>query len=82
MTPLIYFLQDGNTTERRINMPLRSLAERPCVQVKAVTMCRTEKGVSRHFSLFLPLLWLFRRCGSQILLFVVKEFCARTVSVS
>ncbi|XP_030277724.1 uncharacterized protein LOC115584441 isoform X2 [Sparus aurata] len=24
---------DGNTTERRINMPLRSLAERPCVQV-------------------------------------------------
>ena len=69
-------------TERRITVPLRSLAERPCVQVKAVSMCRTERGVSRHFSLFSPLLWLFRRCGSQILLYVVEEFCARIVSVS
>lgn len=65
-----------------MNVPVYFLAEKPCVQVNATRLCTTEKGVFVPFSL----LSLFRsvfscRCGVQILLFAVEEFCAQTVSV-
>lgn len=80
MCLFLSILQEGTTTETRINVPLHFLAEKPCVQVK----CIPEKGVSGHGAL--PFFsshsfkLLFCRCGGQILLFMVEEFCARTVS--